>query len=111
MPNLSYRLRWSAAAGLLAALLLVVMLTIGLGVGPNLAMLERPVIPTQFGAVANRHGGAIQVMMVVLSLIFPLIIVLASVSAVAATLRVLWMIPLLVCSALLLWRRADKVAT
>jgi hypothetical protein len=49
--------------------------------------------------------------MVVLSLVFPLIGVLAPVSAAAATPRVLWMIPLLVCGALLLWRRADKIAT
>ncbi len=38
MPNLSYILRWSAAAGLLAALLVVVMLTIGLGIEPDLAV-------------------------------------------------------------------------
>ena len=100
--------RWSAAAGLLAALLVVVMLTIGLGVGPNLAMLERPVIPTQFGAVADRPAGAIQAMIVVFPLIFPLIGVLAPTSAVAATLRVLWMIPLLVCVASLLWRQAES---
>jgi len=87
------------------------MLTIGLGVGPDLAVLEQSASPTQIGTVADHHAGVIQVMMVVLSLVFPLIGVLPPVSAVAATLPVLWMIPLLVCGALLLWRRADKVVT
>jgi hypothetical protein len=47
-------------------------------------------------------------MIVMFPLIFPLIGVLAPTSAVAATLRVLCMIPLLVRSALLLWRRAES---
>ncbi|HID62792.1 MAG TPA: hypothetical protein EYP49_08670 [Anaerolineae bacterium] len=209
MSNPSHTFRWSAAAGLLAAMLVVVMFAIGLSVGPDLAVLEQSATPTQFGTVADRHAGAIQTMMVVdnlfvvayvtafvglaalvrpraplaatvglgfalltalldftensltlhlvqghlrglkvepgrlailsvvdqvkflsvylaialfasglwepkplnrvmvvLSLIFPLIGGLAPISAVAATLRVLWMIPLLVCGALLLWRRA-----
>lgn len=208
MSDLSHTLRWSAAAGLLAALLVVAMLAIGLGIGSDLATLEQPTTPAQFGAMADRYAGAIQAMMVVdnlfvvayvtafvglaalvrpraplaattglgfalltalldftensltlhlvqgylkglgiepghlvllsivgqvkflsvypavalfasglweprllnrvmvvLSLIFPLIGVLAMVSAVAAALRVLWMIPLLVCGALLLWRQ------
>lgn len=65
MPNLSHTLRWSAAAGLLAALLVVVMLAIGLSVGPDLAVLEQPATTIQFGTVVGRHAGAIQAMMVV----------------------------------------------
>jgi hypothetical protein len=69
---------------LLAALLVVVMLTIGPGFALLMALLD---------FTENS-----------LSLVFPLIGVLAPVSAVAATLRILWMIPLLVCGALLLCR-------
>ena len=214
MSNLSYALRWSAAANLLAALLVMIMVAIGLGVGSDLAVLEQPTTPTQFGAVADCHATAIQAMMVVdnlfvvayvtafvglaalvrpraplaatiglgfalltalldftensltlhlvqghlkglgiepdhlavlsmvgqvkflsvypavalfasglcepkplnrvmvvLSLVFPLIGALALVNVVAAALRVLWMIPLLVCGALLLWRQADRATT
>ena len=65
MSNPSHTLRWSAAAALLAALLVMVMLAIGLSVGSDLAMLEQPATPTQFSAVADRHAGPIQAMMVV----------------------------------------------
>jgi hypothetical protein len=44
MPNPSHTFRWSAAAALLAALLVMVMLAIGLSVGPDLATLEQPTL-------------------------------------------------------------------